>query len=237
MTELVPRELLDAVLEANVTIPRLGLSVLTWGNASGVDRASGIFVIKPSGLRYSELTRETLVAVELETGRVLGGTMKPSTDSETHRLLYNTYPDIGGVTHTHSTYAVAFAQARRAIPMVGTTHADTFNGDVPVTRDLQPAECATEYELNTGRAIVEAINASGRTPLEVPGALAANHGPFTWGRDAVASTETALICETVAKMAWLTLALNPSALAPPHLLERHFTRKHGPGAYYGNAPA
>lgn len=235
MTNLVPSELLDEVLDANLTIARVGLSILTWGNASGVDRARGIFVIKPSGVRYSELNSSTLVTVELETGRVLGGTLRPSTDSETHRLLYNSYPDIGGVTHTHSTYAVAFAQARKTIPMIGTTHADTFNGDVPVTRDLLPAECVTDYELNTGRAIVETIEASGRTALELPGALAANHGPFTWGRDPMASVETALICETIAKMAWLTLALNPSAAAPPHLLERHFTRKHGPDAYYGNA--
>ncbi|CAM3658037.1 L-ribulose-5-phosphate 4-epimerase AraD [Nocardioides zeicaulis] len=230
---LVDPDLAREVLRANLVIPREGLATLTWGNVSGLDRARGIYLIKPSGVPYDELAVEHLVPVEVETGRVLAGDLRPSTDSETHRLLYLSDPGLGGVAHTHSTYAVSFAQAGRAVPMLGTTHADTFNGPVPLTRELTAAECATDYELNTGRVLVEAMRA-GRGPLDVPGALVAGHGPFTWGTDAGTAVEHSVVLEAVAEMALHTLALNPAAASPDHLFERHFTRKHGPGAYYGN---
>ena len=229
---LVHDDLLREVLEANLVIPREGLATLTWGNVSGIDRERGIYVIKPSGVPYAELALEHLVPVEVETGRVLAGDLKPSTDSETHRLLYLSHEGLGGVAHTHSSYAVSFAQANRAIPMLGTTHADTFNGAVPVTRHLRREECESDYELNTGRVLVELMDDEGA--LDVPGALVAGHGPFTWGASATKAVEHSVILEAVARMALQTLALNPEATSPEHLFERHFTRKHGPGAYYGN---
>ena len=225
--------LFDEVLAANKAILAAGLATLTWGNVSGADRAAGVYVIKPSGVRYDDLTVESLVTVEIDTGRVVGGHLKPSTDDATHRLLYQTFPSIGGVTHTHSSHAVSFAQANRDIPVLGTTHADTFNGPIRCTRQLTPAECSDRYEENTGRAIVELFD-SDDDAAAVPGALAVSHGPFTWGSSARMSLEHAMICEAVAEMALRTLALNPAASAPQHLLDRHFTRKHGPGAYYGN---
>ena len=237
MTTLVSADLLQEVLEANLVIPREGLATLTWGNVSGIDRDRGIYVIKPSGVPYAELRVEHLVPVDLETGRVVDGRLKPSTDSETHRLLYQRFEEIGGVTHTHSTHAVAFAQANRELPMLGTTHADTFNGAIPLTRHLTRAECESDYELNTGRAIAEQVEARETSPLDIPAILVSGHGPFTWGVSAATSVEHAVVCEAVAEMAIRTLALNPDAASPSHLLERHFTRKHGPGAYYGNAVA
>ena len=228
---LVGRDLLREVLEANLVIPREGLATLTWGNVSGIDRERGIYVIKPSGVPYDELAVEHLVPVEVDTGRVLAGDLKPSTDSETHRLLYLEHADLGGVAHTHSTYAVSFAQAGLPVPMLGTTHADTFNGPVPVTRTLTAGECAHDYELNTGRVLVEKMGADA---LEVPGALVAGHGPFTWGATAAKAVEHSVILEAVAHMALQTLTLNAAASSPDHLFERHFTRKHGPDAYYGN---
>lgn len=227
----VADDLLREVLEANLVIPREGLATLTWGNVSGLDRERGIYVIKPSGVPYDELAVEHLVPVEVETGRVLAGDLRPSTDSETHRLLYLAHDDLGGVAHTHSTYAVSFAQAHRPVPLLGTTHADTFNGPVPLTRDLAAEECASDYELNTGRVLVETMGADA---LDVPGALVAGHGPFTWGASAAKAVEHSVVLEAVARMALHTLALNPAAASPAHLYERHFTRKHGPGAYYGN---
>ena len=231
---VVSDDLLDEVLQANLEIPKAGLAALTWGNVSGVDRAQGVYVIKPSGVPYPALTADHLVTVELETGRVVEGTLKPSTDSETHRILYTWFASIGGVTHTHSSYAVSFAQAARDIPMLGTTHADTFNGPVRCTRALTEEECRKDYERNTGVVIVDLLADDPEAVDSVPGALVVNHGPFTWGTTARKSLEHAVICEAVAKMALQTLALNPQASAPPHLLHRHFTRKHGPDAYYGN---
>jgi L-ribulose-5-phosphate 4-epimerase len=227
----------DEVLRANLGIPRAGLATLTWGNVSGVDRDAGVYVIKPSGVSYDELTADQLVVVGLEDGRVVEGHLRPSVDSETHRRLYLAFPGVGGVTHTHSPAAVAFAQAKRDIPVLGTTHADAFNGPIRCTRDLTEAECATDYEYNTGTAIVDLFGARGDDPEEVPGALAANHGPFVWGESAGASLKNAITCEAVAQMAIATLALNPHAAAPPYLLERHYHRKHGPNAYYGNLQA
>ena len=225
--------LAQEVLAANLRIPVAGLATLTWGNVSGVDREAGVYVIKPSGVPYDQLTEESLVTVDLETGRVVGGHLKPSVDSETHRLLYQAFPSIGGITHTHSTDAVAFAQARRDIPVLGTTHADTFNGPVRVTRDLTEDECKTEYERNTGVVIVDLLAGD---PDSVPAALVASHGPFTWGPTAMKSLETAIVCEAVAGIALRTLTLNPAATPPEHLIHRHYSRKHGPGAYYRNLP-
>jgi L-ribulose-5-phosphate 4-epimerase len=237
MNRPVTAALRDEVLRANQEIPRARLATLTWGNVSGVDRDAGLYVIKPSGVSYDGLTAEQLVVVDLEDGRVVDGQLRPSVDSETHRRLYLAFAGIGGITHTHSPSAVAFAQAKRDIPVLGTTHADAFNGPIRCTRDLTEAECAADYEYNTGQAIVDVFDAPGNDPAEVPGALAANHGPFVWGDSAAESLKNAIICEAVAQMAIQTLALNPHAGAPPYLLERHFRRKHGPDAYYGNPQA
>jgi L-ribulose-5-phosphate 4-epimerase len=225
------KELIRDVLEANRRIPIAGLATLTWGNVSGVDRERGVYVIKPSGVPYDALTEDSMVIVDIASGDVVGGHLKPSVDSETHRLLYLSFPAIGGITHTHSADAVAFAQAGRDIPVLGTTHADNFDGPVRVTRQLTPAECETDYELNTGRAIVELLAGD---PESVPAALAASHGPFTWGVSAAKSVETAIVCEAVAGIALRTLGLNPAAAPPEHLIRRHYSRKHGPDAYYGN---
>ena len=234
MTRIDHESLRAAVLEANKLIPEAGLAALTWGNVSGVDRDAGIYLIKPSGVAYADLTVDLLVPVDLETGRVVSGDLKPSVDSESHRAMYLEWPSLGGITHTHSTHAVAFAQARRDVPVLGTTHADTFNGPIRVARDLSEQECATDYEFNTARAIIELIG-DDEAAAASPVALAANHGPFTWGCSAQKSVEHAIVCEAVSEMAMKTLALNPEASAPQWLLERHFTRKHGDGAYYGNA--
>ena len=237
MSRPVTAALREEVLRANQGIPHAGLAALTWGNVSGVDRDAGVYVIKPSGVSYDDLTADQLVVVDLEDGRVVDGHLRPSVDSETHRRLYLAFGALGGVTHTHSSAAVAFAQARRDIPVLGTTHADAFNGPIRCTRDLTEAECAADYEYNTGQAIIELFGPGGDDPEEVPGALAANHGPFVWGESAGASLKAAITCEAVAQMAIQTLALNPVAGAPPYLLERHFRRKHGPDAYYGNPQA
>ncbi len=181
MSTTVSRELRREVLEANLRIPEAGLATLTWGNVSGVDRRAGVFVIKPSGVAYDALSEDDLVVVSLSDGSVVEGRLRPSTDTETHRSLYLAFPSIGGVTHTHSTHAVAFAQARRPIPVLGTTHADTFNGPVPVTAPLTPEQCAADYEYHTGQVIVDLLEGDDTRAREVPGALVAHHGPFTWG--------------------------------------------------------
>ncbi|MFI5935388.1 L-ribulose-5-phosphate 4-epimerase AraD [Actinoplanes sp. NPDC051494] len=234
MTTYGSDELRQAVLRANLVIPKAGLAQLTWGNVSGIDREAGLYVIKPSGVAYDDLTADMLVPVELATGKVLGGDLRPSVDSESHRAFYLLWPSVGGVTHTHSANAVAFAQAGIDIPVLGTTHADSFDGPVPVARQLTVEECAHDYELNTAKAIIERIGTD-EDAVSMPAALAANHGPFTWGATPGKSVEYAVICEAVAEMALKTLALNPAASTPRHLQERHFKRKHGPDAYYGNA--
>jgi L-ribulose-5-phosphate 4-epimerase len=229
------RELLEAVLEANLAIPAAGLAQMTWGNISGVDRERGVYVIKPSGVPYRELTVDLLVTVRLNDGQVAAGQLSPSVDSETHRALYRRFADIGAVGHTHSTYATAFAQAQQDIPVLGTTHADVFDGPIPCTRSLTTAECSQRYEEHTGDALVEAVLRTGKPAGAVGAALAASHGPFTWGQQPADAVMNAQACEAVAEMAALTLQINPHVVAPRHVLEHHFRRKHGPGATYGNA--
>lgn len=227
-------ELRDAVWRANQAIVRGGLVTLSFGNASGVDRAFGVMVIKPSGVAYDDLTPGDLVVVALDDGLVVEGDLRPSSDTPTHLALYRRYAEIGGVVHTHSTEATAWAQAVRAIPPLGTTHADHFHGTVPVTRQMTGPEVAGEYELETGSVIVETLDATGLGALEMPAVLVASHGPFTWGLDAPAAAANAIALESAAAMAARTLRLNPG-VGPigDHLLDRHYRRKHGPSAYYG----
>ena len=226
-------ELKKQVYDANMQLPRRGLVTYTWGNVSGIDREKGLFVIKPSGVEYDDLTPEKMVVMDLDGNRV-EGTLNPSSDTKTHLELYKAFPEIGGVVHTHSTYAVAFAQARRDLPALGTTHADYFYGAVPCTRVLTAEEIDEDYERNTGKVIVETFARRGLNPGYVPGVLCACHGPFTWGKDAAQAVYHAVVLEETAKMAQLTFSLDPNAQsAPQHILDKHFSRKHGPNAYYG----
>ena len=219
------------VLEANLEVVRRGLVLYTFGNASGIDRASGLVVIKPSGVPYATLTTADLVVYDLE-GNAVEGSLRPSSDLPTHLVLYRAFPAIGGVVHTHSRAATAWAQAGREIPCFGTTHADYFYGPVPVTAPLTEEEVRGKYEENTGNAIVRRFE--GTDPLDRPGVLVAGHGPFTWGATAGDAARTAVILEEIADLAWRTLALNPDCRGiGRHVLDKHFRRKHGPGAYYG----
>ncbi|MGP8163116.1 MAG: L-ribulose-5-phosphate 4-epimerase AraD [Acidimicrobiales bacterium] len=227
----VLNELREAVLKANLALVRHGLVTLTWGNASGIDRAAGLVVIKPSGVPYEEMGVEDLVVVDL-AGRVVEGARRPSTDVPTHLLLYRSFPAIGGVVHTHSTWATAWAQAGREIPLFGTTHADLCPGAVPIARRLSDDEVRGAYEENTGVVLREVIGDRGID--EVPCALVPGHGPFTWGASVAQAVERAVTLEAVARMALLTLLVRPGAdPLPAVVVDRHFTRKHGPGAYYG----
>jgi L-ribulose-5-phosphate 4-epimerase len=230
------RELRERVAEANRGLAAAGLVTLSFGNASGVDRDGGILVIKPSGVSCDRVEPDDLVVVSLEEGGVVEGTLRPSSDTPTHLVLYRRFDGIGGVVHTHSPLASAWAQARRAIPCLGTTHADHFAGPVPVTRTLTNDEIEQDYEQATGRVIVEIVGELGVDPLHVPAALVASHGPFTWGADVAEAVTNAVALELVAAMALRTLALDPQALPiGDALLARHFGRKHGPGASYGQA--
>ena len=226
-------ELKQKVYEANLELPRRGLVTYTWGNVSGIDRERGLFVIKPSGVDYETLKPEDLVVVDLEGNRV-EGTLNPSSDMLTHMVLYNAFPEIGGIVHTHSPYAVAWAQAGEEIPCYGTTHADYFYGPIPCARHLTQAELDAGYERNTGHTIVECFRDRGIDPMAVPAVICHSHGPFTWGKDAAQAVYHAVVLEEVAKMAILTRQVNPNAApAPRRIQDKHYTRKHGPGAYYG----
>lgn len=223
----------DVVLAANRSLVESGLVMGTFGNVSGVDREAGLFVIKPSGVPYERLTGADMVPVSLETGEVLEGDLRPSSDTPTHLQLYRAF-SCGGIAHTHSEHATAFAQARRAIPCMGTTHADYFHGDIPVTRPLTHEEVEGDYEAHTGRVIVETFRALDVSAEEIPGVLVANHGPFTWGRDAFAAVDHARVLEYLARLELMRLAVAPDAPRPAdYLIDRHYRRKHGGDAYYG----
>ncbi|ELL0335623.1 L-ribulose-5-phosphate 4-epimerase [Serratia marcescens] len=226
-------ELRRQVLAANLSLPAYGLVTFTWGNVSAIDRQSGLVVIKPSGIAYEAMTLEDLVVVDLE-GKVREGHRKPSSDTATHLALYRAFADIGGVVHTHSRNATIWAQAGQPIPALGTTHADYFYGDIPCTRPMSEAEIAGDYEGETGKVIIETFNQAGRDPQQVPGVLVYSHGPFAWGKDAADAVHNAVVLEEVAIMAMATRQLAP-AIAPmqPELLDKHFLRKHGKHAYYG----
>ena len=227
-------ELKQQVLEANLLLPKYGLVTFTWGNVSGIDRDKGLMVIKPSGVEYEGMTAGDMVVVSLETGERVEGRWKPSSDTKTHLELYRAFPGVGDIVHTHSPHAVAWAQAAEDIPCFGTTHADYFYGSVPCARHLTQSELEEDYERNTGTAIVETFRERCIEPTAVPGVVCASHGPFTWGKDAAQAVYHAVVLEEVAKMAILTRQVRASASpAPQRYQDKHYFRKHGPGAYYG----
>jgi len=227
-------QLKTAVLDANLALVKHNLVTLTWGNASGIDRERGLVVIKPSGVPYDTMTADDMVVVDLATSAVVDSRLKPSSDLATHLAFYRAWPEIGGVVHAHSPCATAFAQACRDVPCLGTTHADHFFGDVPCTRDLTQAEVEGEYEANTGAVIIECFARRNLQPLSMPAALVARHGPFTWGKSATHAVEQAVALEHVCHMALSTFQINPAPGAfPAYVLQKHFERKHGPKAYYG----
>ncbi len=227
-------QLREQVLEANRELVRAGLVVLTFGNASAVDRAAGVMAIKPSGVPYDELELETIVLVDVESGEPVEEGYRPSSDAPTHLVLYRRFAAVGGIVHTHSRYATAWAQARREIPCFGTTHADDFHGPVPVTRPLASEEIQGDYEARTGEVIVETLERLELDPLEMPAALVASHGPFAWGADVAFAVENAIALEAVAEIALHTVLLEAEAgRIEDDLLHRHYLRKHGSSAYYG----
>ena len=224
----------EEVCRANLLLPEHGLVTFTWGNVSGVDRESGMMVIKPSGVDYEGMSPEDMVVVSLATGERVEGRWKPSSDTATHVALYNAFPTLGGVVHTHSRWATSFAQAGRGIPAFGTTQGDYFYGEIPVTRKMTPEEIAGSYELETGNVIIETFRERRIDPDQVPAALVYSHGPFAWGKDAMNAVHNAVVLEEVAFMAFHAMALTPGL--PPmqqELLDKHYLRKHGPGAYDG----
>ena len=230
---LMLETLKQAVWAANMELPRRGLVVYTWGNVSGIDREKGLVVIKPSGVEYEQLTPEKLVVLDLD-GNIVEGKLNPSSDTKTHLELYKAFPALGGVVHTHSPYAAAWAQAGEDIPCYGTTHADYFYGPVPCTRGLTKEELDEDYEKNTGKVIVETFTGRGIDPVHVPAVICRSHGPFAWGKTAAEAVYHAAVLEEVAKMALLTRQVKRDAeSAPAHVVEKHFMRKHGPNAYYG----
>ncbi len=229
MLEVLKKE----VFLANLALPRYGLIDLTWGNVSGIDREKGLVVIKPSGVSYDVMKQEDMVVVDLETGKTVEGNLKPSSDLPTHLVLYKEFPDIGGIVHTHSRYATSFAQAKRDIPAFGTTHADNFYGDIPCTRELSGAEIKDEYEKNTGCVIVETFRDRDIDPNAVLSVIVASHGAFSWGKNAEKAVENALVLERVSEMAYRTLMLGQTERVTKTLLDKHYFRKHGTNAYYG----
>ena len=227
-------QLREDVWRANRDLVAAGLVVHTWGNVSGANRDEGVMAIKPSGVEYDEIRPDDMVVLSLETGTIVEGRLRPSSDTPTHLLLYQKFEPIGGVVHTHSTYATSWAQACREIPCLGTTHADHFFGPVPLTRQLTAEEVERDYERNTGEVIVERFSAQGLDPMEIPGVLVPSHGAFAWGDSAMVALQHAIILEEVARMAFRTVMLNPSiGELPDALLKKHYMRKHGPDAYYG----
>ena len=227
-------DLKDIAWRANRALAQSGLVMGTFGNVSAVDRKTGVFAIKPSGVPYRKLAAKDMVLISLDSGRIVGGKLRPSSDTPTHLALYLAFPTIGGIVHTHSEFATAFAQAGVPVRCMGTTHADFFHGDVPITRPLRPAEITQDYEMNTGGVIVETFTDRGISPADMPAVLVAYHGPFTWGRDAFSAIEHAEALEYVARLEWRVRMLNPNATRPDAcLLDKHHSRKHGPSAYYG----
>lgn len=224
-------QLKKQVLEANILLPKYGLVTFTWGNVSGIDRESGLVVIKPSGVPYEGMTEEDMVVVDLD-GKRVEGKWKPSSDTPTHVELYKAFPALGGIVHTHSRWATTFAQAGLDIPAMGTTHGDYFYGDIPCTRKMTPQEIAGEYEKETGRVIIETF--AGKSPADIPGVTVHSHGPFAWGRDAMDAVHNAVVMEEVAFMDWHAMMINPTAgRMQQELLDKHYLRKHGKNAYYG----
>ena len=220
----------ERVYEANIRLKKEGLITLTWGNVSQIDRESGMVVIKPSGISYDIMTPDDMVVVDMD-GNIVEGQWNPSSDLPTHLEIYRAFSEVGGVTHTHSRWATIFSQAGVTLPMLGTTHADAFYGDVPCTRKLTAEEIAGDYEKETGKLICETFEKI--NPMSISGVLVNSHGPFTWGKDAAKSVENAIILEEVAMMAWHTVKLNENAVFQQELADKHYFRKHGPGAYYG----
>ena len=228
-------QLKEQVLQANLDLPKYGLVTFTWGNVSGIDRESGLVAIKPSGVPYEELTLEDLVVLNLE-GEVVEGRLKPSSDTPTHLALYKAFPQIGGIVHTHSPWATSWAQAGRGIPALGTTQADYFYGEIPCTRPMTDEEIRGAYELETGNVIIETFRKREIDPAQIPGVLVHCHAPFAWGKDAHQAVHNAVVLEEVAKMALHTYQLNPQVQPMSQtLLDKHFLRKHGANAYYGQA--
>ena len=225
-------ELKEKVFQANLDLVKHNLVIFTWGNVSAIDREKGLVVIKPSGVSYDTMKASDMVVVDLHSGKVVEGDLNPSSDTPTHLVLYRAFPEIGGVVHTHSTYATAWAQAGRDIPNIGTTHADYFHDDIPCTADMTADQMA-EYEYHTGVVIVNRISSGNINPIHTPGVLVKNHGPFSWGKDADQAVYNAVVMEQVAKMAFISLSVNPDTTMNPLLVEKHFSRKHGPNAYYG----
>lgn len=228
--EKMLEKLKEQVFRANLDLVKHGLVIFTWGNVSAIDRESRLVVIKPSGVSYDEMKADDMVVVDLE-GNIIEGQLRPSSDTPTHLVLYKAFPEIGGIVHTHSTYATAWAQAGMDIPNIGTTHADYFHQAIPCTDDMTADEVNGKYELETGNVIVRRFQSM--NPLHTPGVLVKNHGPFSWGKDAHEAVHNAVVMEEVAKMAQLAYSINPHLTMNPLLIEKHFSRKHGPNAYYG----
>lgn len=225
-------QLKKEVCDANLALVRHGLVILTWGNVSAIDRKTGLVVIKPSGVSYDDMRPEDMVVVDLE-GNIVDGTLRPSSDTPTHLEIYKAFSEVGAVVHTHSTYATAWAQACRSIPNIGTTHADHFHLDIPCTAEMSKEQIERSYEAETGVSIVEAFE--GKEPMHTPAVLVAHHGPFTWGKNAAAAVQNSVVLEQVAKMASIAVALNPQIEMNKDLIEKHYNRKHGKNAYYGQA--
>ena len=223
-------KLKQEVFKANLDLVKHGLVIFTWGNVSAIDRESGLVVIKPSGVSYDDMKAEDMVVVDLD-GNVVEGNLKPSSDTATHIVLYKAFSNIRGIVHTHSTYATAWAQAGIDLPNIGTTHADYFSDAIPCTPDMTQTEVEGEYEVETGNVIVKRFE--GLNPDHIPGVLVKNHGPFSWGKDAADAVHNAVVMEQVAKMAFIAYSVNPGLTMNQHLITKHFYRKHGPGAYYG----